>query len=89
MCKELIKSKYMSEMSLSQIIILDLFQHHFMQINSVVTHYALKQIFNSMCGARASMNEEKQEWANWKWKQGNCNCKDPYQYGLPCCHMLI
>ena len=78
LCKKLIKSKYISEMSLPRIITLDLFQHYFMQINGVVTYYALERIFNSMCGARALTNEEKQEWADWEWKQDDCDCEDPY-----------
>ena len=61
MCKELIKSEYMSEMSLPQIITLDLFQHYFMQINGIVTHYALQRIFSLMRGARALTNEEKEK----------------------------
>ena len=89
LCKELIKSEYTSETSLPRIITLDLFQHHFAQINSVVTHYALHRIFNSMRGARASTDEEKQEWADREWKQDDCDCEDPYRYGLPCRHMLI
>ena len=76
-------------MSLSRITTLDLFQHYFAQINGVVIHYALKRIFNSMHGARASTNEEKQEQADWEWKQDDCDCEDPYRYGLPCRHMLI
>jgi hypothetical protein len=51
-------------MSLPQIITLDLFQYHFTQINGVVIHYTLKQIFNSMYSARALINKKKQEWAN-------------------------
>ena len=53
-------------MSLPQIITLDLFQHHFAQINGVVTYYVLERIFNSIHGVRASTNKEKQNWANWK-----------------------
>jgi hypothetical protein len=76
-------------MSLPRTITLDLFQHHFAQINGVVTYYALERIFNSMRGARASTNEEKREWADREWKQDDCDYEDPYQYGLPCRYMLI
>ena len=76
-------------MSLPQIITLNLFQHHFAQINGVVIYYTLERIFNSMHGTRALTNKKKQKWANQEWKQNNYNCKDPYQYGLPCCYMLI
>lgn len=54
-----------------------------------MTYYALERIFNSIHGARALTNEEKQDWADREWKQDDCNCKDPYRYGLPCRHILI
>ncbi len=57
----MIKSEYISEMSLPRIITLDLFQYHFTEINSIVIYYAFKRIFNSMRGTRALMNKEKQE----------------------------
>ena len=64
--KELIKSKYIFKISLLQIITLDLFQYHFMEINGIIIYYTLKQIFNSIYSTRALTNKKKQEWANWE-----------------------
>ena len=89
LCKELIKSEYSSETALPRIITLELFQAHFSQINGIVTHWALGRIFKSMRAAKDMTNEEKQEWAAREWKQDDCDCEDPYRYGLPCRHMLV
>jgi hypothetical protein len=39
--------------------------------------------------AKGLTNKEKQEWADREWKQGDCECEDPYRFGLPCQHLLI
>jgi hypothetical protein len=57
-------------------------------INGKVTHFALNRVFNSLRKAKALPYPEQVLYLDKEWHIGDCECEDPYRFGLPCPHLL-
>ena len=92
-CTELIQYEYKSEVAVPRELTLAAFKPYFTALSGKLTHFAVRKIFNQL---RLAAEEALKDAIGAEriaevreWKSGDCECEDPYQFGLPCRHLLM
>ena len=92
-CTELIQYECKSEVAVPRELTLAAFKPYFTALSGKLTHFAVRKIFNQLrLAAEEALKDPigAERIAEVReWKSGDCECEDPYQFGLPCRHLLM